>query len=109
MNAQPKPPKTIRKSKHITNPPVPEGSECWACGMTRGLQTHEMFGGANRNKSIEHGLQVYLCEVHHTGILGVHTSMNGVMKDALKRYGQEKFEQTHTRDEFMRLFGKSWL
>lgn len=38
---------------------------------------------------------------------GVH--FNPVQDALLKKNAQEKFEETHSHEEFMRLFGKNYL
>jgi hypothetical protein len=106
MNAVPKPTSKPRKRGHITNRPPYEGAVCWACGCNNTLQTHEIFGGANRNLSISYDLQVILCAYHHDM---VHARDGKRLKDDLHKLGQTRFEQTHTREKFMKLFGKSWL
>jgi hypothetical protein len=72
------------------------------------LQCHHIFGGtANRKKSEQYGLKVWLCYEHHLGKEGVH--YNKKMMDYLHRIGQMKFEETHTRENFRQEFGKSYL
>lgn len=67
-----------------------------------------LFGGSNRNKSEAEGLKVYLCLEHHTsGKEAVHN--NAEMMRLLREDGQRAFEQNHTREEFMKLFGKNYL
>lgn len=73
---------------------------------------HIFFGMANRKKSEKHGLKVKLCPAHHRGNsqgnqVAAHT--NAEMADILHRAGQKKFEERHTREEFRKEFGKSWL
>lgn len=76
-------------------------------------EEHHIFGGtANRKKSEQYGLKVRLCLAHHRGNSvsnkeAVH--FNKEMADYLHKIGQEKFEETHTREEFRKEFGKSWL
>ena len=74
------------------------------------LDEHHIFGGtANRKKSEQHGLKVYLCNQkgHHKGAAGPH--MNRLVDLSLKGIGQREFEKNHTREEFIKEFGKSWL
>ena len=61
---------------------------------------HEIYGGSNRKRSIENGFVVPLCRKHHQDI---------VVKNWLKRYAQLEFEETHSREEFMKIFGKNYL
>ena len=54
------------------------------------------------------GLKVYLCLEHHiSGKEAVHN--NAEMMKVLRQDGQRAFEKTHTREEFMKLFGKNYL
>ena len=83
--------------------------QCFICGNTEGIEIHEIFfGTANRKKSIEHGLYVGLCGIrHHRGQNGVHHNRRLDLK--LKKIGQAKFEETHSREEFIKEFGRSYL
>lgn len=81
---------------------------CYICGATRSIEFHHIFGASNRNNSTEHGLVVPLCHwCHNEPPEGVHH--NKSRSDALKRLGQKKFEETHSRDEFMKIFGRNYL
>jgi len=54
------------------------------------------------------GLWVWLCPYHHNASqAGVH--FNKDLDLRLKRWGQIKFEEEHTRDEWHRYFGRSYL
>lgn len=85
--------------------------ECWFsnCHITRGIEFHHIFyGTANRKKSEKYGLVVPLCLKHHNiPPLGVHFNRENNL--VLKRWGQRKFEETHTRQEFMDIFGKNYI
>lgn len=74
-----------------------------------GLEEHHCIPGtANRKKSEQYGLKVWLCHEHHrTGIFAVHRSTVAMM--GLKQIAQEKFEETHSREEFIKEFGRSYL
>lgn len=72
------------------------------------LEEHHVFCGVNRRNSESYGLKVYLCEKHHTyGENAVH--QNKEVDLMLRRLGQQAFERKHTREEFMRIFGKNYL
>lgn len=75
----------------------------------RDIQEHHVFfGTANRKLSEKYGLKVYLCIYHHTGgPEAVH--QNARNAEILKRDAQQIFEKTHTREEFMEIFGRNWL
>ena len=81
---------------------------CYICGSQINLHRHHcLYGNPNRQKSEEHGLWVWLCLDHHTGFNGVHNHHE--MDLALKKEAQAKFEETHSREEFREIFGKSYL
>ena len=84
---------------------------CYFCGTSQNLHTHHVFFGL-KNKSIsdKYGFIVRLCLYHHNGGGNgkcVHQCRE--MDLELKRLCQEKFEETHTRDEFMALIGRNYL
>ena len=84
-------------------------TECYICGTNQNIHLHHIFfGTANRKQSDKHNLVVALCMEHHTG------SNNSVHRNrevdlALKKKAQEVFEKEHTREEFRKLFNKSYL
>lgn len=99
---------------------IQETKECFLCRLEAdqkgyygpmpedGLQEHHIFPGtANRKQSEKHGLKVWLCPNHHTGPKGVH--LNRVLSLSLMGIAQRKFEERHSREEFRKVFGKSWL
>lgn len=61
---------------------------------------HEVYGGKNRKISIENGLVVPLCRQCHIDY--------EVLK-WLKKFVQLEYEETHSREEFINLIGKSYL
>ena len=63
-----------------------------------------IFGTSNRKNSEKYGLKVWLCRDHHC-----HVHMNREAAINLIKIAQSKFEETHTREEFMAIFGKNWL
>ena len=82
--------------------------KCFLCGRTDSLNDHHIiFGTANRKWSEKYGLKVWLCVTHHLGDRGPHR--NHVMDITLKKVAQATFEETHTREEFRAVFGKSYL
>jgi hypothetical protein len=72
------------------------------------LHKHHIFGGANRKLSEQYGLWVWLRgDWHNLSDYGVH--FNKEFDTELKQIAQRKFEETHTRQEFMSIFGKNYL
>ena len=104
-----------RRKKHKPSILQEKGSPCYLCMKMRPhyewqkvVHEHHIFGGSNRDKSEAEGLKVYLCLDHHiNGKEAVHNNA-GLMRE-LRQDGQRAFEKTHTREEFMKLFGKNYL
>lgn len=81
---------------------------CFMCGSYAFLERHHIFGGASRKVSEREGFTVYLCHFcHNEPPNGVHHNRRNM--DWLRAKCQAKFEETHTREEFMRLIGRSYL
>lgn len=85
--------------------------ECFICKGTYALDLHHViYGTANRQKSDDYGLTVWLCRHHHTGKEGVHRTPNKGYDLKLKQYAQKKFEETYgDREFFIKEFGRSYL
>lgn len=83
--------------------------ECYVCGTTHNLHEHHcLYGTSNRKQAERYGLKVYLCQEHHTGGSGVHFNRGLDLK--LKKLSQEYFEAHYgNREDFIRVFGKSYL
>lgn len=92
------------------NPSIMQDEEkCFVCGATNNLVRHEIYGGyANRKLSKEYGLWVWLTPYwHNASNDGVH--FNKQLETTLKKAGQMAFERTHTREEFIKIFGRNYL
>lgn len=88
----------------------PKGEKsCFICGYSGRTEEHHIFGGnPNRRLSEKNGLKVHLCYIHHRDAkTGVH--FNSKLMEELHEIGQRAFEQNHTREEFMKIFGKNYL
>lgn len=82
--------------------------KCFLCGRYTPTEIHHIFGGANRTHSERYGLTVHLCHYcHNEPPNGVH--FNAKRMRYLRQIGQLEFERYHTREEFMRIFGKNYL
>lgn len=88
---------------------IQQEKRCYVCGTTYDLHDHHIFyGTSNRKQSEKHGLKVWLCAIdHNMSNEGVH--FNKKLDTELKELAQRKFEETHSREEFRAIFGKSWL
>ena len=85
--------------------------KCFVTGITTGLHKHHIYmGDPLREISEENGFWVYLIkELHNITSFGVHGTYGHELDIALKQVCQRKFEETHTRDEFMNLIGVNFL
>ena len=82
--------------------------ECFLCHTTNWLENHHCFGSANKKSSEKYGLVVWLCHYcHNEPPHGVHHNAENMRK--LRAIAQAKFEETHTREEFMSIFGRNYL
>lgn len=84
----------------------PDKKECFITGSRINLDEHHIYHGtANRKLSEAYGCKVWL---RHD----IHKLLHDKDKDLdnyLQKICQKKFEETHTREEFMKIFGKSYL
>lgn len=87
---------------------ISTNEKCFMCGSTRWLECHHLFGGANRKKSTQYGLMVYLCKwCHNEPPNGVHH--NKAKMDWLRAEGQKRFEEEYPELDFLKVFGKNYL
>ena len=108
----PKPPKT-KHSRHKSNPKPTYEDYCEfdldgnLCGEGY-ASLHEVYAGKNRNNSIHWNMQIRLCPVCHFEVQ--HGLRSGEYNDVLKQEYQRIFESEYgSRDDFRRIFGKSYL
>lgn len=82
--------------------------KCFLCGGRASEEHHCIYGTANRKLSEKYGLKVYLCPLcHRIGENAVHKNYFTDIK--VKQIAQKKFEENHTREEFIKIFGKNYL
>lgn len=84
---------------------------CYICGLYEPVEDHHIFfGNANRKISEQNGFKVYLCAEHHRGTLGVHGKYGHALDLRLKQDCEKRYiNQGHTKEEFIRLIGKSYI
>lgn len=85
--------------------------ECYITGQANNLHKHHIFfGNPNRQISEANGFWVYLAGwLHNQSDEGVHGKNGRDLDIMLKQHAQRKYEETHTREEFMKLIGKNYL
>ena len=80
--------------------------ECYFCHYQGNLETHHcVHGTANRKIADRLGLTVRLCGKCHKMVHDKSRDMD--LK--LIKLAQRKYEETHSREEWMQLFAKNWL
>lgn len=78
------------------------------CHTVGDLHKHHIFGGPNRKWSDKFGLWIWLCPKHHNmSDAGVH--FNKPLDLQVKQIAQREFEDTYGHEEFMKIFGRSYL
>lgn len=76
---------------------------CFICKMSA-LHLHEIFEGSKRIASIRNGLVIPVCWNCHTIL---HNKRDVALK--YKQLAQQKFEETHTREDFMKEIMRNYL
>lgn len=88
-----------------------KNKECYICGRTNNLHEHHVIHGtANRKKSEEQGLKVWLCVDHHTGTEGVHTHKE--LDNKLKQKAELEwllYDWNRSIQDFYNIFGINYL
>lgn len=82
--------------------------KCFFCGRPAECIHEVFFGTANRRISIENGFCAGLChKEHNLSNKSVHKDREMDLK--LKRAYQKEYMKTHTKEEFIKLIGKSYI
>lgn len=114
--AFPKP--QTKKKKKLTNGWKDKPNRMCAYTGISHAERHEIFGGANRQKSIKYGLQVDLSHEIHERVTNPRTAEDLQLVQELKEKGQQMFEdmcidngytEVEARKEFMYEFGRNYL
>ena len=83
--------------------------KCFQTGRTDNLHEHHIYFGANRKVSEKNGFKVWITGEWHNQDSRIDVHHNIEFDRHLKRLCQAKYEETHSREEFMQLVGKSYL
>ena len=82
----------------------------WQTKRFAGSHRHEVFGGANRQRSIKDGLVIYLTpEMHNMSDKGIH--FNRTFMEYAHSVGQQAWMQYYnkTKEDFIKEYGKNYL
>lgn len=102
---------TMRKGSHNFSVLQGKSKRCYFTDAETGaLEKHHIyFGSGLRQISDKHGFWVWLKPEWHRGTQGVHGRDGHKIDLTLKRDCQRRFEQTHSREEFMAIVGRNYL
>ena len=82
---------------------------CFICGQNQVHKHHIFQGYANRKISDKLGFYIYLCPYHHNlggkNCIHQNTELNLIAKQMC----QKEYEKLHSREEFIKQIGKSYL
>lgn len=81
---------------------------CYVTGATYGLDLHHCIHGSHRRKADQLGLTVWLRHDVHMA-LHDHRKPFENLDWELKQAAQRAYERDHSREEWMAIFGRSWL
>jgi len=100
-----------RKGSHNYSILQGKSKRCYFTDTETGpLERHHIYFGAGmRQISDKHGFWVWLKPEWHRGTSGVHGRDGHKVDLRLKQDCQRKFEETHTREEFMAIIGRNYL
>lgn len=88
---------------------IQQSQGCFFCGRQGYTEVHHIFfGNPWRTISENNGFTVRLCpECHRVRSTAPHNNRQNDL--LLKRMAQREYEKTHSREEFMKLIGRSYL
>lgn len=103
--------KKVRKGSHNFSVLQGKGKYCYFTGDEKGpLERHHIYYGSGmRQISDKHGFWVWLKPEWHRGTQGVHGRDGHKVDLTLKQDCQRRFEETHSREEFMQIIGRNYL
>lgn len=79
-------------------------TKCCVCGSNIGIELNEVYEGSYRQRSIKYGMITPMCHSHHK-LFHNDSKINLYYKAMF----QEKFMKTHTRKEFIDIFGQDYI
>lgn len=87
---------------------IGDTDRCYICKTNYNLEKHHIMNGPYKKASEKYGLLIKVCPNCHTMASGAIHRDSLLMK-RLKQMGQEYFEQSHSRKEFMKIFDRNYL
>lgn len=78
-------------------------NECFWCHAHCKTDTHEAFGGSNRQKSIQYGMIYYLCRICHG-----RADVDMAMKQKLHKIAKQRFIEQYGEEKFLQEFKRNY-
>ena len=93
--------KKLAKIERQRDKDLTKSGICEYCGnYSKRLDPHEIYGGSNRKRSIKHKFVKLICPRCHS---------NEEIINQLRIDTQKEFEKKRTREEFIKIIGKSYI
>jgi hypothetical protein len=87
---------------------IGDTDRCFICKTNYNLEKHHIMNGPFKKASEKYGLLIKVCPNCHTmAANSIHR--DSLLRKRLKQVGQEYFEQSHSREEFIKIFDKNYL
>nr|DAO33752.1 MAG TPA: Protein of unknown function (DUF968) [Caudoviricetes sp.] len=110
-------PTTVKKKKKVNGWKHKSERVCKYCGKSY-AERHEVFGGSNRQISIEHEFQIDVCRKHHEELHANCSEWAQTENQRLRKLYQQKYErelieegltEEQARRDWMILIGRNYL
>nr|DAQ61943.1 MAG TPA: Recombination enhancement function protein nuclease, DNase, HYDROLASE.4A [Caudoviricetes sp.] len=77
---------------------------CYICTKDKKDDLHEIFGGSNRQKSMQWGLVIPVCRKCHD-----EWENNKELRKKIQKEAKEEFIKRNTKEKFRKEFGKNYI
>lgn len=77
---------------------------CYICQEKKKDDLHEIFGGSNRQKSMQWGLVIPVCRECHD-----EWDINEELRRKIQQKAKEEFIKENTKEKFREEFGKNYI
>lgn len=77
---------------------------CYICNKKKKDDLHEIFGGSNRQKSMQWGLVIPVCRECHD-----EWEINEELRRQIQQKAKEEFIKRNTKEKFREEFGKNYI
>ena len=96
--------KLAKREKERFSIPYDDLTKCCVCGSSTNIELNEVFEGSYRQLSIDYGMVMPLCHLHHKQF---HNDR--LLALYYKALFQKEFEKTNSHDLFIKIFKKNYI